>query len=175
MDTISQIIVEVRNWLEHIPFEKLELSHDGGRRYGIMTTNMPEVFNGVLKGARNLPITALVQLTFYGVNSYFTVKREHGASRLASGEKFTPYIDAKIKAKVVKASSHEVVLYDHVEGRFHVKTRHSIRSNNRKPHTYHVTLQMGSCTCNKTLLLGFPYLHILAACHCRSVDVRQFV
>ena len=29
-----------------------------------MTINMSEVFNGVLKGARNLPITALVQLTF---------------------------------------------------------------------------------------------------------------
>ena len=69
MDTISQIIVEVRNWLEHIPFEKLELSHDGGRRYGIMTTNMSEVFSGFLKGAHNLPITTLVQLTFYQVNS----------------------------------------------------------------------------------------------------------
>ena len=54
MDTISQIIVEVRNWLEHIPFEKLELLHDGGRRYGIMTTNMSEVFSGFLKGAHNL-------------------------------------------------------------------------------------------------------------------------
>ena len=45
-----------------------------------MTTNMSGVFNGVLKGAHNLPITALVQLNFYRVNSYFTVRREHGAS-----------------------------------------------------------------------------------------------
>ena len=135
-----------------------------------MTTNMSKVFNSVLKGARNLPITALVQLTFYQVNNYFIVRREHGVSRLASGEKFTQYIDAKIKAKVVKASSHEVVLYDHVEGRFHVKTRHSVGSSNRKPRTYHVTLQTGSCTCNKTFLLGFPFSHILAACHCRAID-----
>ena len=34
---------------------------------------------------------------------------------------------------------------------------------------------MGSCTCRKTLLLGFPCSHILAACHCRSIDFRQFV
>nr|CAN83615.1 hypothetical protein VITISV_011368 [Vitis vinifera] len=87
--------------------ESKALSHDGGRRYGIMTTNMFEVFNGVLKGARNLPITVLVQLTFYRVNSYFTVRREHGANRLASGEEFTPHIDTRIKAKVVKAGSHE--------------------------------------------------------------------
>ncbi|RVW99497.1 Serine/threonine-protein phosphatase 7 long form-like [Vitis vinifera] len=127
------------------------------------------------KGARTLPITALVQLTFYWVNSYFTVRREHGASRLASGEEFTPHIDAKIKAKVVKAGAHEVLLYDHVAGRFHVKTRHSVGSSNRKPRTYHVTLQTGSCTCNKTLLLGFPCSHILVACHCRAIDFRQFV
>ncbi|RVW43332.1 hypothetical protein CK203_070261 [Vitis vinifera] len=175
MDTIGRINAEVRNWLEQIPLEKWALSYDGGRRYGIMTTNMSEVFNGVLKGARTLPITALVQLTFYRVNSYFTVRREHGASRLASGEEFTPHIDAKIKAKVVKAGAHEVLLYDHVAGRFHVKTRHSVGSSNRKPRTYHVTLQTGSCTCNKTLLLGFPCSHILAVCHCRAIDFRQFV
>ncbi|RVW49051.1 Serine/threonine-protein phosphatase 7 long form-like [Vitis vinifera] len=133
MDTIGQINVKARNWLEQIPLEKWALSHDGGRRLGIMTTNMSEVFNGVLKGARNLPITALVQLTFYWVNSYFIVRREHGTSRLASGEEFTPHIDAKIKAKVVKAGSHEVVLYDHVERRFHVKTRHSVGSNMDTP------------------------------------------
>ena len=60
MDTIGQINVEARNWLEQIPLEKWALSHDGGRRYRIMTTNMSKVFNGVLKGARNLLITALV-------------------------------------------------------------------------------------------------------------------
>ena len=41
-------------------FEKWELSHDGGRRYGIMTTNMFEVFNSVLKGGRSLSVIALV-------------------------------------------------------------------------------------------------------------------
>ncbi|KAL6343506.1 hypothetical protein AAG906_024871 [Vitis piasezkii] len=158
MDTIGRINVEARNWLEHISLEKLALSHDGGRRYEIMTTNMSEVFNGILKGARNLPIIAL-----------------HGASRLALGEEFTPYIDAKIMAKVVKAGLQEVVLYNHVERRFHVKTRHSIGNSNRKPRTYHVNLQTGSCTCDKTLLLGFPCSHILATCHCRAIDFQQFV
>ena len=60
MDTIGRINAKARNWLEHIPLEKWALSHDDGRRYRIMTTNMFEVFNGVLKGACNLPITVLV-------------------------------------------------------------------------------------------------------------------
>ena len=36
MDTIGRINVDARNWLEQIPLEKWALSHDGGRRYGIM-------------------------------------------------------------------------------------------------------------------------------------------
>ena len=77
------------------------------------------MFNCVLKGAQSFPITAFVQLTFYRVNSYFATRREHGG--LTSGEKYTPHVDAKINANVVKTGSHEVVLYDHFQGLFHVK------------------------------------------------------
>ena len=64
MDIIVRINLEAQRWLEAIPFEKWALSHDGGLRYGIMTTNMYEVFNSVLKGAWSLLVTAF-QLTFF--------------------------------------------------------------------------------------------------------------
>ncbi|RYR13648.1 hypothetical protein Ahy_B04g070530 isoform C [Arachis hypogaea] len=44
------------------------LAFDGGYRWGHMTTNLVECINSVLKGARNLPITALVKATFYRLN-----------------------------------------------------------------------------------------------------------
>ena len=47
------------------PFEKLAFLHDEGRRYGLMTANMFEVFNSVLKGAWRLPVIALLKLTFF--------------------------------------------------------------------------------------------------------------
>ena len=99
--------------MEAIPFEKWSLSHDEGRRYGIMTTNMSEVFNSILKGAQSLPVTTLVQLTIFRLNRYFIARREQGYNRLTSYEQYTPYVDAKIKARVVKARSFEIVLYDH--------------------------------------------------------------
>ena len=43
--------------------DKWTQSHDGGRRYGAMTTNISECFNGVLKGACVLPIAAIVGFT----------------------------------------------------------------------------------------------------------------
>ncbi|WVZ95502.1 hypothetical protein U9M48_041257 [Paspalum notatum var. saurae] len=45
-------------WIEHEPKEKWSLLHDeGGARYGIMTTNLAEVYNWVLRGSRILTRT----------------------------------------------------------------------------------------------------------------------
>ncbi|KAL6318547.1 hypothetical protein AAG906_000625 [Vitis piasezkii] len=155
-------------------FEKWALSHDGGRQYGIMTTNMSKCSIVYLKGTK-FPITAFVQLTFYRVNSYFAVRKEHGASRLALGEQYTSYVDAKINANVVKAGSHEVVLYDHFQGLFHVKADKGSKKTSFGGRTYRVNLHEHGCTCGKTLIYGFPCSHILAACHFRSIDFRSFV
>ena len=123
MNTIGRINSEALQWLEAIPFQSWALSHDGGRRYRLMTTNISEVFNSVLKGACSLPVTALVQLTFFRLNGYFVARRELGANRLASAEQFTLYVDAQIQGRVVKAGSMEIVFYNHVKGLFHVKSR----------------------------------------------------
>ena len=48
---------------------------EDGRRYGQMTSNMAECFNRVLKGARGLPVTAIVQYTFDKMNEYFVKYR----------------------------------------------------------------------------------------------------
>ena len=175
METIGKINHNALSWLEAIPFEKWALSHDGGRQYGIMTTNMLEVFNSVLKGARSFPITAFFQLTFYQVNGYFTTRRDHGATQLASGEEYNLYVDAKINANVVKAGSHEVVLYDHFQGLFHVKASRGSKKTSSSGRTYRVNLCEYGSTCGKTLLYGFPCSHILMACHFHSIDFRSFV
>ena len=103
-----------------------------------MTTNISEVFNNVLKGARSQPVIALVQLTFFRLNGYFVARRELGANRLAFDKRFTPYVDAQIQSHVVKAGSIEIVLYDHVQGLFHVKSRsgqtHRLNLHEKKAH-----------------------------------------
>ena len=41
--------------------DKWTQSHDGGRCYGAMTTNISECFNGLLKGVCGLPIATIVE------------------------------------------------------------------------------------------------------------------
>ena len=133
----------------------------------IMTINMSEVFNNVFKGARNLSITALVQLAFFRLNSYFVAIREQGDNKLTSDEQYTPYVDAHIKARVVKVELMEIFLFDHIEERFHVKSR-----NGR---TQRLNLHDQKCTCEKTFIYGFPCSHIIATCQHRCVNFRLFV
>ncbi|KAH0675263.1 hypothetical protein KY285_023064 [Solanum tuberosum] len=46
-----------------IPLEKWTVSQDDGKRWGVLTTNLSKSFNGVLKKARGLPVTAMVNLS----------------------------------------------------------------------------------------------------------------
>ncbi|KAK4410854.1 hypothetical protein Sango_0158400 [Sesamum angolense] len=55
MDEIKKQDVKAFAYLDAINKEKWTASHDGGWRCGILTTNMSECINGVLKGARRLP------------------------------------------------------------------------------------------------------------------------
>ena len=50
---------------------------------------MTECYNVVLKGARKLPIIALVQATIYRTISYFATRRVEIEATLKAGECFT--------------------------------------------------------------------------------------
>ncbi|XP_058733968.1 uncharacterized protein LOC131605653 [Vicia villosa] len=58
-------------WVDSLAREKWTRSYDNGKRWGHMTTNLVESMNGVFKGIRHLPITALVEATYYRMASLF--------------------------------------------------------------------------------------------------------
>ncbi|KAL0356133.1 UNVERIFIED_CONTAM: hypothetical protein Sradi_4060200 [Sesamum radiatum] len=62
MEEIKSQNIAAFEFLDKINKEKWTASHDGGWRTGILTTNMSECINGVLKGARRLPLTAKIIL-----------------------------------------------------------------------------------------------------------------
>ena len=71
--------------------DKWTQSHDGGRRYGTMTTNISECFNGVLKGARCLPIVAMVEFTWFKLVAYFHDRHKQITSDLFRGKVWSDY------------------------------------------------------------------------------------
>ncbi|KAL0398811.1 UNVERIFIED_CONTAM: hypothetical protein Sradi_2224400 [Sesamum radiatum] len=84
MEEIKSLNPEAYDWLGNIDKTQWTLAHDGGWRTGILTTNMSEAVNGVLKGARRLPIVPLVENNIKSVSTIFLAAystcKSHGKS-----------------------------------------------------------------------------------------------
>ena len=85
MDLIKNVNPAVYDYLKAEDKEKWTFAHDHGHRYGAMTTNLSECFNGVLKRARSLPIMTMVKFTFYKVNLYFDDHRNKTLQQMEEG------------------------------------------------------------------------------------------
>ena len=90
MDSIRQEDEAVYRWLmQHDP-EKWTLHVDGGRRWGILTTNVSESFNGLLKSTRGLPITTMVRMSFKPMSERFVERSAAATELMERGVEFMP-------------------------------------------------------------------------------------
>ena len=65
MEELKRLNDKCVGWFAKMDIKKWTQAYDSGFRYGLMTTNIVECINRVLKGARMSPIIALVEETFY--------------------------------------------------------------------------------------------------------------
>jgi hypothetical protein len=74
LEKLKQMMnLEAKEWLEEKMVNKHKWANafdEGGWRYGVNNTNLSEVLNKVLKGIRAMPVSAIVEYTFYKINSY---------------------------------------------------------------------------------------------------------
>ena len=89
---------------------KWTLAHDGGYRWGVTTTNDSECYNNVLRGARDLPITSCVEVTFYRLVATFNDKRRKIGSALARGLRYTSKVQAKLEEYQARSAGHHVTI-----------------------------------------------------------------
>ena len=107
-ELIKNVNWDAHQYLKYVPKDKWALTFDKSYRYGAMTTNVFDCFNGVLKGARSLPITAMVKYTWFKLNAYFDDHRNKSIAQLNSGKKLCKYaLDIFMRNKV-NAEHHRV-------------------------------------------------------------------
>ena len=71
--------------------ETWTLSLDCGCHYGAMNTNMSKCFNGILKGAGGLPISALVDYIWCKLVAYFNDQLTKILGDIVHGQEFSSY------------------------------------------------------------------------------------
>ncbi|KAL6342689.1 hypothetical protein AAG906_013095 [Vitis piasezkii] len=159
MEELKRLDEKSVAWFSKLDTQKWTQAYDLGYRYGWMTTNITKCINGVLKGARMLPITALVQLTFYRCVSYFETRRAEIRARMAVGDVYTAYAIEKFRRAEAKASGHTVTIFHRIHETFEVITAlhgfHMDKGRNKQV----VKLNEGTCSCNKWQSFGIPCSH----------------
>ncbi|KAK1414794.1 hypothetical protein QVD17_30553 [Tagetes erecta] len=97
MEEIGKINPKARQWLETHALERWTLAHEGGKRYGLLTTNL------------------LVH--------YYDVRRPMGSTAQANGDMYTPHVLAKQAASMSKAGAHSLRSFNRQKGIFDVITQ----------------------------------------------------
>ncbi|KAL0435106.1 UNVERIFIED_CONTAM: hypothetical protein Sradi_0218500 [Sesamum radiatum] len=110
MEEIKGQKLEAFTFLDRINKEKWTASHDGGWRCGILTTNMSECINGVLKGARRLSVTAIVEITLQRTAHYFRERALRSGVMLSNGQLWTDFAKKvyRLGRKIYYSYSHEI-------------------------------------------------------------------
>ncbi|KAK9284588.1 hypothetical protein L1049_023764 [Liquidambar formosana] len=139
---------------------KWTIAHDGGKRWGIITTNDVESFNGLMKGARSVPISACVQLTFYRLVKFFADQAAEARQMQTEGLHFPRDVQEKLDLYQSRGMTHQVIPYDWDNLVFEVTTKfHNNAGTNRQT----VKLNIPTCTCGKLEIFKIPCSHIFAA------------
>ncbi|KAI0504398.1 hypothetical protein KFK09_015350 [Dendrobium nobile] len=98
MKDMINVKADIHQWLVERDVTSWALTYDGGFRYGVMTTNASESFNGVLKRARGLPIQALITAIYYNVVSLHLRRNEMlEGSEFDASSIFAPRVQATLR------------------------------------------------------------------------------
>ena len=98
------------DWIKEEPLEKWSLLHHTFRaRYGIMTTNLAEVYIWVLKGTCFLPLVAIVEGILRGTMLYLRESCQAANAVVTNPHMtYSAKISAYIEEKSAKGSLHMV-------------------------------------------------------------------
>ncbi|XP_075665295.1 uncharacterized protein LOC142634952 [Castanea sativa] len=174
-DRITQLNADGDKYLRELPVQKWTLAHDGGHRYGAMTTNLSESFNGVLKSARNLTIIALVELTYYRCVAYFANRYTKARVEITTGERITAYAKNIFNKWEKKTPKHSVIVFSHEDSLFEVGTPINPNSAYRGNHRHEVNLRESTCSCQKWQVYKIPCSHVIAVCKYQDISAMRYI
>ncbi|XP_048637596.1 uncharacterized protein LOC125609998 [Brassica napus] len=133
-----------------------------GNRYNIMTSNVAETWNSVLRDAREYPILSLIEYIRGKLMSWFAARRQ----LLREGDKIvTPHVDDIVAANFERSGGLWVTLIGEEE--------YEVRD--KDGNTCHVNLTDKTCTCFEFQALLIPCIHAIAAATRYKIRVDTLV
>nr|ABF96574.1 retrotransposon protein, putative, Ty3-gypsy subclass [Oryza sativa Japonica Group] len=164
--------VEIRKfsqWILHEPKEKWAKAYDtGDARYGIMITNLAEVYNWVMHGVRGLPLVGIVEFILQGTCRYFRDRFQAVLPSMPNNSiLFGTFMQKKLEELRKKAMKHRALVQGTQQHRFEILCQDKAgRGIYRKRVKQECVLKADGtchCSCAKPKLLHRPCTHVIAA------------
>ncbi|OAO89327.1 hypothetical protein AXX17_ATUG01860 [Arabidopsis thaliana] len=130
-----------------------------GKRYNVMTSNVAESLNAVLKEARELPIISLLEFIRTTLISWFAMRREAARSETSALPPKMREVVHQNFQKSVRFAVHRIDRYDY-----------EVRREGSS--VFHVKLMERTCSCRAFDLLHLPCPHAIAAAVVEGVPIQ---
>ena len=177
MKHIARISPQAVTYLREINPALWTICHDTGHaRYGQATTNVTESFNGNIRQARFLPVTAMMEFLFY--KTVRTVNKERNAAleSMQEGHELCLRARRMLETNTERANAHHVETFNRQSGLFSVKTRrYRLKGVEKGGNTQVVDIRRGTCTCGKWACHRLPCSHLIAGCNRNSINWKQWI
>ncbi|XP_023743043.2 uncharacterized protein LOC111891205 [Lactuca sativa] len=167
---IKAINMEAWQYLKEIKRSQWCLLYDENHRWGFLTTNISESMNNALRGARQLPIRACINLTF---NRTMQLFRKHSGIAMNCITPLPKCMWRLFLKRDTRAQSHVLSEFHYNEGVYRVVTRSQINGTGGNTQTVNYFQHM--CTCGKWQMERFPCSHALAVCRNRGDNPLSIV
>ncbi|KAA0032136.1 MuDRA-like transposase [Cucumis melo var. makuwa] len=144
-------------YLNDIGIARWSRVHCPERRYNMMTTNIAESMNSILKEPRDLPIASFLENVRALLQRWFWERREEGIKVTSTLTKWAELVIQKKQEGALTMKVNPIDCYQ-----FHVK-------NLDKEEV--VNLQTKECTCKEFQAEKLPCSHVIAAARDRNINV----
>ena len=155
--------------------DKWTQSHDVGRRYGAMTTNIFECFNGVLKGTRGLPITAMVEFTWCKLVAYFHERYKQITFDLSQGKVLSDYAMGIYNKNAEKIAGHTLRHFNHETSVYQAVTSYNDHRGGGGNHNHEVHVFARTSGCGKWQNIKIPCSHAIKVLKGLHLDATAYI
>ncbi|KAA0047473.1 MuDRA-like transposase [Cucumis melo var. makuwa] len=146
-----------RKYLNDVGIARWSRVHCPGRQYNMMTTNIAESMNSILKEPRDLPIASFVEHVRALLQRRFWERREEGIKVTSTLTKWAELVIQKKQELALTMKVNPIDCYQ-----FHVKDLDKEEV---------VNLQTKECTCKEFQAEQLPCSHAIAAARDRNINV----
>ena len=144
-------------YLNDVGIARWSRVHCPGRRYNMMTTNIAESMNSILKEPRDLPIASFLKNVRALLQRWFWERREEGIKVTSTLTKWAELVIQKKQEGALTMKVNPIDCYQ-----FHVKDLDKEEV---------VNLQTKECTCKEFQAEQLPCSHAIAAARVRNINV----